>query len=102
MRVPLGGIADENEPNARLRARGVGGVEHVSDPVHHAVGGHLTRQEGLDDAPNPLLGWRRARARRSGVRLGREILPAEEDFHDGGSPAVNSGHGRPALSDALR
>ena len=53
MRVPLGGIADENEPNARLRARGLGGVEHVSDPVHHAVGAHLTRQEGLDDAPIP-------------------------------------------------
>ena len=39
---------------------------------------------------------------RSGVRPGREILRAEEDFHDGGSPAVNSGHGRPAFSDALR
>ena len=39
---------------------------------------------------------------RSGVRPGREILRAEEDFQDGGDSAANNGHDRPALSDALR
>ncbi len=53
MRVPLGDIADENEPNARLRAQDLGGVEHVSDPVHHAVGGHLEHYPAKKDSTMP-------------------------------------------------